>query len=87
MMIKAIAMLMVLLNTITPSQQNTKATVTSINHEHNTITFTDVNGNDWIWESIEQTYGVELGKEYTIEFDDMNTIYLYDDEIIDFYEV
>lgn len=87
MMTKAIVMMMVLLSTVAPSQQNTTAIVTSINHEYDTITFTDVNGNDWIWQGIEETYDVTVDKQYVIEFDDMNTSYLYDDEIIDFYEV
>ena len=64
----------------------TTAIVTDINYAHNTISFVDTQDDEWIWQGIEETYGMEIGKEYTIEFDNMGTLYKYDDEILDFYE-
>ena len=76
----------IILTILTTYNTTTVATVTDIDYTHNTITFVDVSGDSWIWQGIEETYGMEVGKEYTIEYDNMGTLYKYDDEILDFYK-
>ena len=78
--------LIAIILSIVTHTSTTTALVTDIDYMHNTISFVDTQGDEWIWQGIEDTYGMEVSKEYTIEFDNMGTLYKYDDEILDFYE-
>ena len=55
------------------------ATVCEVNAE--AVAFEDASGEVWVWE-LEEGESFELGQQVWIEFDDMGTNDIYDDEII-----
>ena len=55
------------------------ATVCEVNEE--AVAFEDASGEVWVWE-LEEGESFELGQQVWIEFDDMGTNDIYDDEII-----
>ena len=55
------------------------ATVCEVNAE--AVAFEDASGEVWVWE-LEEGESFELGQQVWIEFDDMGTADIYDDEII-----
>ena len=54
-------------------------TVCEVNAE--AVAFEDASGEVWVWE-LEEGESFELGQQVWIEFDDMGTTDIYDDEII-----
>lgn len=55
------------------------ATVCEVNEE--AVAFEDASGEVWVWE-LEEGESFELGQQVQIQFNDMATADIYDDEII-----
>lgn len=55
------------------------ATVYEVNEE--AVAFEDASGEVWVWE-LEEGESFELGQQVRIQFNDMATADIYDDEII-----
>ena len=55
------------------------ATVCEVNEE--AVAFEDASGEVWVWE-LEEDESFELGQQVRIQFNDMATTDIYDDEII-----
>ena len=55
------------------------ATVCEVNEE--VVAFEDASGEVWVWE-LEEGESFELGQQVQIQFNDMATADIYDDEII-----
>lgn len=55
------------------------ATVCEVNEE--AVAFEDASGEVWVWE-LEEGESFELGQQVQIQFNDMGTNDIYDDEII-----
>ena len=69
-----------MLSVILYGQPNTvSATVCEVNEE--AVAFEDASGEVWVWE-LEEGESFELGQQVRIQFDDMNTADIYDDEIV-----
>ena len=59
--------------------ETVSATVCEVNEE--VVAFEDGSGEVWLW-GLEEGEHFELGQEVEIQFDDMGTADIYDDEII-----
>ena len=55
------------------------ATVCEVNEE--VVAFEDASGDIWVWE-LEEGESFKLGQQIQIQFDNMGTADIYDDEII-----
>lgn len=68
-----------LMNCIYGEVETVSATVCEVNEE--VVAFEDASGEVWLW-GLEEGEHFELGQEVEIQFDDMETANIYDDEII-----
>ena len=67
------------MNCINTEVETVSATVCKVNEE--VVAFEDAFGEVWFW-GLEDGEHFELGQEVEIQFDDMGTADIYDDEII-----
>lgn len=67
------------MNCINTEVETVSATVCEVNEE--VVAFEDASGEVWLW-GLEEGEHFELGQEVEIQFDDMGTADIYDDEII-----
>ena len=67
------------MNWIQEEVETVSATVCEVNEE--VVAFEDASGEVWLW-GLEEGEHFELGQEVEIQFDDMGTADIYDDEII-----
>ena len=72
------------IETVTAQQKSSKiyevaATVEEVNPKTGCITLIDWNGEAWVYEG----EGFETGQMVIVEFDDMETSDIYDDEIVE----
>lgn len=67
------------MNFICKEIETVSATVCEVNEE--AVAFEDASGEIWIWE-LEEGESFELGQQVQIQFNDMGTNDIYDDEII-----